>query len=1161
VAKYKFIYNPITKQLDLVNNDNSGGGSGTGSTTGIIIVDKVDTYSLLPAASGNTGNCYLVLNDQGTSWLPGSLGGTFYAKGVYYSNGSVWTLMSSVPYQATQPETDAGTVDNVFVTPLKLSNYSGFTKYVKYTDNPIFGTGGINNVPFFNSISGLTSDNSFYFNNSTKNLTVSGLTVSTDILLTNPTFNNSYLGNKMALNSFTGLISGGYLTINNGNSSLFNISGGTGHIVDYTNMAMPAIINVSWNDFVGVTPTYISSSDVSYILITSGGTVLQSSTFPTQLQRRQNIFLGRLNHANRTSISFANTIPDIVGDLGNNLYDFYDALGQFNITGNVISTNGANLTFIKSAGTMFTRAYNYSTIPVAPNVVSIPASSTPASFAYRTQTGGTASNVTLVDPTSYDVNGVVTTVPGAGGTTTIQRVFLFPSGNIRIQYGQQHYPSLANAIDNLSTDEFVLSPSLQGLSILIGYIVVQKNCTDLTSNRARIIKAARFDSGTDGGSISTTTLQGAYNNSVSPEIITDSTRGAFTLQVGSGLDSDRVLELLNTTGGTVSYITGQGDGLFNNITGTTLSLNGGTFLNSLNYLSIGGNSNGYVQSSIQNLSTGSTASSDFVATANNGNDTSNYINLGINNSGYNEASFNSTLANDGYLFVNGGNLVLGSITANRGIKFVAGGSLTGNTYGQLSSTGQWSFNDKDFTLGGAFTTSGAFTTTLTVTANTNVTLPTSGTLYSTLANSITSAQLASSLTNETGTGTVVFNTSPTFATSVIGSATMAVFNTGSAVINAFGGASTLSIGGTNTGSVIYSFGAVPTANAAVKAINIGTAGVSGSVTNINLGSAIAGSIGNLSLNSSTINLSRFTSNGFVRVSGGTGTVFIDTNTYLTSNDLNNYLNLTGGTLSGTLNSTSNISLTTSVTTGQTSYLSLSNNNLDSLSFRYVNDTISNIVANTWQLRIGGISARRFALTYYDTFEFLNTTGTTVSNSSVRIPLTTSSTNSTTGALVVSGGLGVAGALNLGTQLSEINGGTNQTSYSTGDILFASTGNTLSKRAIGTTGQVLTVSGGVPVWSTPSSITNLSTNAVITEAGASWNGNQNYTQTITLTGAALGDNVQVVVDDSVYGALLTAGSGYQLLAWVSAANTIRVWSRVTSFISVPAGARYYIRIIK
>jgi hypothetical protein len=43
------------------------------------------------------------------------------------------------------------------------------------------------------------------------------------------------------------------------------------------------------------------------------------------------------------------------------------------------------------------------------------------------------------------------------------------------------------------------------------------------------------------------------------------------------------------------------------------------------------------------------------------------------------------------------------------------------------------------------------------------------------------------------------------------------------------------------------------------------------------------------------------------------------------------------------------------------------------------------------------------------------------------------------------------------------GGTGLTSYTTGDILYSSATNTLAKRGIGSTGQVLKVSGGIPVW--------------------------------------------------------------------------------------------------
>lgn len=58
------------------------------------------------------------------------------------------------------------------------------------------------------------------------------------------------------------------------------------------------------------------------------------------------------------------------------------------------------------------------------------------------------------------------------------------------------------------------------------------------------------------------------------------------------------------------------------------------------------------------------------------------------------------------------------------------------------------------------TISGSFGTTFTVTGTTNVTFPTSGTLYGTASGSITSAQLATSMSDETGSGALVFGTDP-----------------------------------------------------------------------------------------------------------------------------------------------------------------------------------------------------------------------------------------------------------------------------------------------------------------------------------------------------------------------------------------------------------------
>jgi len=52
----------------------------------------------------------------------------------------------------------------------------------------------------------------------------------------------------------------------------------------------------------------------------------------------------------------------------------------------------------------------------------------------------------------------------------------------------------------------------------------------------------------------------------------------------------------------------------------------------------------------------------------------------------------------------------------------------------------------------------------------------------------------------------------------------------------------------------------------------------------------------------------------------------------------------------------------------------------------------------------------------------------------------------------------------GTAIAATKGGTGLTTYTTGDLVYASAANTLSKLSIGSSGQVLQVIAGVPTWS-------------------------------------------------------------------------------------------------
>ena len=102
--------------------------------------------------------------------------------------------------------------------------------------------------------------------------------------------------------------------------------------------------------------------------------------------------------------------------------------------------------------------------------------------------------------------------------------------------------------------------------------------------------------------------------------------------------------------------------------------------------------NTYAQIQIQNQSTGGAASSDFIATADDGTDTTKYIDMGINGSGWNQSTWTVSGPRDGYLYTSGVNLTLGTDTVGKTVKIHTGGLLTAcvvatfNDVGTVSSS-------------------------------------------------------------------------------------------------------------------------------------------------------------------------------------------------------------------------------------------------------------------------------------------------------------------------------------------------------------------------------------------------------------------------------------------------------------------------------------------
>jgi len=94
--------------------------------------------------------------------------------------------------------------------------------------------------------------------------------------------------------------------------------------------------------------------------------------------------------------------------------------------------------------------------------------------------------------------------------------------------------------------------------------------------------------------------------------------------------------------------------------------------NSFNAIVGRGSINSYLQLNIQNQSSGTSASSDVVATADNGNESINFVDLGINSSTNTQNIMGG--ANDAYLYTTGNNLLIGTGTAAKALVFMTGGT-------------------------------------------------------------------------------------------------------------------------------------------------------------------------------------------------------------------------------------------------------------------------------------------------------------------------------------------------------------------------------------------------------------------------------------------------------------------------------------------------------
>lgn len=166
---------------------------------------------------------------------------------------------------------------------------------------------------------------------------------------------------------------------------------------------------------------------------------------------------------------------------------------------------------------------------------------------------------------------------------------------------------------------------------------------------------------------------------------------------------------ITAVGNTTMTITGTGANITGttNITGTANTgvnsiLAGPSFTPLANTVAgFNSNVNYYTQVTLQNKSTGTDATADFVITADNGSDTVNYADFGIINSGYDSNTPTNSLGNivfaaDTYMYAqgnsgnssqSGGNLAIGTTVPGKNVKIFAGGVNNSSIIANIANTG------------------------------------------------------------------------------------------------------------------------------------------------------------------------------------------------------------------------------------------------------------------------------------------------------------------------------------------------------------------------------------------------------------------------------------------------------------------------------------------
>jgi hypothetical protein len=367
----------------------------------------------------------------------------------------------------------------------------------------------------------------------------------------------------------TGIVWGGVTTFS---GSTIYITPGAGLIINHNaNTGSHGDTVPTYVQFGPITAsaTFITSSQVTYLLIDETGNLLQQTTVFTPQQFNEKLPIGYIFCLTTSSISsFADARTTTYGQ-DEQQTQFIRSFGPLKVYGYDITPQSGSLKISIASGRTYRIGGFYTQSPDTPSIYDSTTVATgslvrvyrdPAAIGgFRATLSSSGFPFSDIDPTKWDDgSGTLQTV--GSGEWTIQRLFQGVVNNITyIYYGQNTYDSLNAAIQSITTEAFEESETSIIALPFIGYVIARGNTTDLgdTTNN-KIINSGLFRNtagSSGGGGVATTKL-----NDLSDVIITSPTNGqALIYNAGEWINGSPTNAVSASYANTASYVAATGN--------------------------------------------------------------------------------------------------------------------------------------------------------------------------------------------------------------------------------------------------------------------------------------------------------------------------------------------------------------------------------------------------------------------------------------------------------------------------------------------------------------------------------------------------------------------------------------------------------------------------